>query len=180
MPRHFDASRLVEPRTVPKELPIINEAPPVVARAETPGGVVGGIAGGEVGGLLNGILHSSPSAIPAPPPPPEPVQRAAVPKPAAPAQIQVGGNVEAARLLDAPKPRYPAMARIGRVQGEVKLDAIIGRDGRIRNLTVESGNPILAHAAVDAVEHWVYQPTYLNGKAVRVATEIDVNFELAG
>jgi protein TonB len=34
-------------------------------------------------------------------------------------------------------------------------------------------------AAMEAVQRWRYQPTMLNGDAVEVATEIDVNFTLS-
>jgi protein TonB len=70
------------------------------------------------------------------------------------------------------------VAKAARVQGVVKLDAVIGKDGRIENLTVVSGSALLIPAAIDAVKHWVYRPTYLNGRAVQVATEIDVRFRL--
>jgi protein TonB len=86
--------------------------------------------------------------------------------------------VQAARLLSGVPPHYPPLAKDARVQGIVRLDAVIGADGRIENLKVVSGPPLLVSAAVDAVEKWTYQPTYLNGKAVQIATEIDVRFNL--
>jgi protein TonB len=64
------------------------------------------------------------------------------------------------------------------IQGAVKLDAIINKDGTIQDLKVISGHPLLVKAALDAVRQWRYQPTLLNGKHVEVATEIDVNFSL--
>ena len=65
-----------------------------------------------------------------------------------------------------------------RAEGTVQLQAIIGLDGRIRDLRVTSGHPTLIQAAVDAVRQWVYQPTTLNGSPVEVLTTIDVNFTL--
>jgi len=58
------------------------------------------------------------------------------------------------------------------------MEAIIAADGVIRNLHVLSGPPLLVDAARDAVRQWRYQPTLLNGVAVEVLTEIDVNFRL--
>jgi protein TonB len=56
---------------------------------------------------------------------------------------------------------------------------VIGKDGHIENLTVVSGSALLIPAAIDAVKQWVYRPTYLNGRAVQVATEIVVHFQLS-
>jgi protein TonB len=60
----------------------------------------------------------------------------------------------------------------------VRLEAVISRDGTILNLRTVSGHPLLVPAAVAAVQKWVFRPTYLNGEAVEVATQIDVNFTL--
>ena len=70
-------------------------------------------------------------------------------------------------------------ARAARVQGVVKLQAVIARDGLIKNLQVVSGPALLVTAALAAVQQWRYQPTLLNAEAVEVATEIDVNFTLS-
>lgn len=59
------------------------------------------------------------------------------------------------------------------------LQATVGKDGTVRNLTVLSAaSPLLARAAVDAVKQWVYRPTLLNREPVGVITEITVNFSL--
>ena len=81
--------------------------------------------------------------------------------------------------MNAPKPVYPRLAAMAEVQGVVTLDAVIGTDGRIKSLKLVSGSPLLAEAAMDAVKQWVYRPTYLNGRAVEVATEVDVHFQLS-
>lgn len=94
-------------------------------------------------------------------------------------RIRIGGNVQSAKLISKLVPRYPAEAKQAHIQGVVKLYAIIGRDGTVENLTVISGDPVLAAAAVEAVKQWLYQPTLLNGNPVQVETEIDVNFTLA-
>jgi protein TonB len=80
-------------------------------------------------------------------------------------------------LLNRVEPVYPHIAAISGIQGQVKLHAIIGRDGRIQSLNVISGHPLLVHAALDAVEQWRYRPYILNGEAVEVETLITVNFK---
>lgn len=87
------------------------------------------------------------------------------------------GVMEAA-LLNKVQPQYPAAARLMHVAGTVRLQAIIGKDGRVRDVEVLSGNPILAQAALAAVREWRYRPTELNHEIVEVETEITVNFIL--
>jgi protein TonB len=91
----------------------------------------------------------------------------------------VGGNVQQAMLIRQPKPVYPPLAKQARIQGVVRLNAIIGKDGTIQNLQVATGHPLLVPAALDAVKQWVYKPTLLNGEPVEVITQIDVNFTLS-
>jgi protein TonB len=87
--------------------------------------------------------------------------------------------VQAARLVNQPKPSYPPLARQARIQGVVRFNAVIGRDGSIQNLTLVSGHPLLVPSATEAVRQWRYQPTLLNGDPVEVVTTIDVNFTLS-
>jgi len=172
IPRQFDAGRLMAPKSIPKEVAMIKEdelPPPTPAS-----GVVGGISGGfSGGGVLGSIIGSTPVA--APPPPPEVKQ---APKALAPQRIQVGGNVQQAKLIKMVRPTYPPLARQARIQGTVRFTAIIGVDGTIQNLTLVSGHPLLVPAAQEAVKQWIYQPTLLNGEPVEVVTQIDVNFTL--
>jgi protein TonB len=95
-----------------------------------------------------------------------------------PQKIRVGGNVQAAMLIEQVKPIYPPDAKAAGVQGKVQLQATIGPDGRMQDLTVAEGDPTLAKAALDAVWKWVYKPTLLNGQPVSVVTMVDVNFTL--
>jgi protein TonB len=90
----------------------------------------------------------------------------------------VGGNVQQAKLIHQVRPVYPELAKRARIQGVVKLAAIIGRDGTITGLQVLGGHPLLVPAALEAVKHWRYQATLLNDEPVEVVTNVDVNFIL--
>ncbi len=175
IPRQFDAGRLMAPKAIPKEIAMIKEEelPPVSGGVGVVGGVPGGVPGGTPGGVIGGIISSVPQA--APPPPPPPVKEVVK---AAPQRIRVGGNVQQAKLLNQPKPVYPPLAKQARIQGVVRFNAIIGRDGQIQDLKVVSGHPLLVPSALEAVKQWRYQPTLLNGEPVEVVTQIDVNFTL--
>ena len=82
-------------------------------------------------------------------------------------------------LLHQVRPVYPAMARAARIAGTVRMKAVIGTDGTIKDLIAVSGHPMLVDAAMNAVRQWVYKPTILDGKLVEVNTEIVVHFGLA-
>jgi periplasmic protein TonB len=164
----MEAGKLVAPKAIPKDIKIIKEeeAPPDVG-AGMVGGVPGGVAGGSMGGVIGGVIGGAGST--AAPPPPK----------VTPKRITVGGNVQAAHLVNRVQPVYPPLARQTRISGTVKLHAIIGKNGAVEQLQVVSGHPLLVQSALDAVKQWRYQPTLLNGEPVEVDTEIDVIFSLA-
>ena len=82
-----------------------------------------------------------------------------------------------AQLVTRVEPTYPKIAIAAGIQGQVKLHAIIARNGKVTSLNVISGHPLLVQAALDAVSQWQYRPYYLNGEAVEVETFITVNFK---
>jgi periplasmic protein TonB len=127
-----------------------------------------------VGGATNNLGTFIPNIVAAPPPPkPMPaVQK----QPATP--LAVGGDVQMAKLLRKVTPLYPPLARSARISGVVRLIGTIGKDGTIRDLQLISGHPLLARAAMEAVEQWIYKPTLLNGNPVEVIAPIEVRFTL--
>ncbi len=144
--------------TVKKLAPISKPKPqPEVAEAAPPSLDALGTAGtDEVGGIVG-----------------TPV---AVPKLIAPDRVRVSQGVSQGLLLQMVKPQYPATARAMHLQGAVLLDALIAKDGSVKNLKIAKGHPVLAKAAVDAVKQWHYKPYMLNGQPVEVETQITVNF----
>jgi TonB family protein len=94
-------------------------------------------------------------------------------------RIRVGGSVQQNKLVTKVVPVYPPLAKQARIQGVVRLQATIAKDGHITYLEPLSGHPLLIEAAVNAVKQWVYETTLLNGNPVEVLTQIDVNFTLS-
>ncbi len=92
--------------------------------------------------------------------------------------VKQSEGVQQALLVRRVQPSYPILARQAGVEGTVRLHAVIGRDGTIRELEVLSGHLLLVNAARDAVREWRYQPTLLNGEPVEVETYITVVFQL--
>ncbi len=74
-------------------------------------------------------------------------------------------------------PTYPSQALAMGIAGSVILDATIGEDGKVRELKVLDGHPVLARAAVDAVRQWRYRPYMLNGKPITMQEQITVSFK---
>jgi protein TonB len=85
-------------------------------------------------------------------------------------------EMDEGQLLNKIEPVYPRIASLTNIHGEVRLHAIIARDGTIQSLSVISGHPILAKAAMEAVRQWRYRPYVLNKEPVEVDTFITVNF----
>ena len=91
-------------------------------------------------------------------------------------RLRLGGQVMAARLMHHPLPEYPPDAKAAGTQGKVQIEALIGKDGGVKDLRVVSGDRTLASAAIATILKWIYKPVLLNGEAVEVLTEIDINF----
>jgi protein TonB len=105
----------------------------------------------------------------------------APPRSATPAQgpvLAVGGDVRAPVKLHDVLPVYPPIARSARAQGVVLLEAIIGKDGLVRNVRVLRSVPLLDQAAIDAVRQWRYSTPTLNGVPVDVSMTVSVSFQL--
>jgi len=75
-------------------------------------------------------------------------------------------------------PEYPVAALQHRIQGIVRFEALIGKDGRIEGLRLLAGHPLLTRAARKAAQQWIYHPTLRGGKPFRVITEIDIQFRI--
>ena len=91
---------------------------------------------------------------------------------------RVATSIMSSRVVTKVAPVYPPIAKQARIQGVVKLDAVIGADGRVQSVQVLEGPAVLIQAAVDAVQQWVYTPTQMNGQATAVVTTVEVNFTL--
>jgi len=55
---------------------------------------------------------------------------------------------------------------------------MIDRNGGVKDLVIVSGNPVLARAAVEAVQQWKYKPYLLNGDPVEVETTTKITFRM--
>lgn len=165
------AGKLVAPRVIPQHVARLAEEPDGsdLAAAIAPGeGVAGGVPGGVPGGVIGGALSD------AVPPAPTPIDSA--PK----GPIRVGGGVKRPRLIFAPDPVYPLLARHSKISGAVVIDAVIDTQGNVLEMHPVSGNPLLLIAGMEALRHWKYEPTILGGQAYPVRLLVTITFELKG
>lgn len=123
-----------------------------------PGGVEGGVPGGVVGGVVGGLPQEAP---------PPPVQA-----------VRVGGQIKAPKKIKNVDPVYPVLATQARVQGVVILECTISPQGKVTDVKVLRGIPLLDQAAVEAVKQWAYTPTLLNGIPVPVIMTVTVQFSI--
>jgi TonB family protein len=122
---------------------------------------------------FNSLAQTPP--IPSPPvdPPPKEGSKKAQ-------RVQIAQGVSAGLLIKKIQPVYPEDARYGRIQGEVRLKAVITKNGDIADLEVLGGPIELVVSAVNAVRKWKYRPYLLMGDPVEVQTEVRVNYTLSG
>jgi len=124
----------------------------------SPDGVAGGVPGGVVGGIVGGLPEAPPAPV---------------------APVRVGGSVREPRRLMVVPPVYPELAMMARLQGTVVIEATINERGRVVNVNLVEGAPLLTDAALEAVKKWVYTPTLVNGVPTPVIMKVTVHFRLS-
>jgi TonB family protein len=96
-----------------------------------------------------------------------------------PQRVRVSQGVESGLIRSRFHPAYPQEAKDRHVEGTVLLSVKIDKEGNVNHVELISGHPLLAPAAIEAVEQWKYKPYLLNGNPVEVETQVQVNFVLA-
>jgi TonB family protein len=89
-----------------------------------------------------------------------------------------GGRMRGPQLVLRSVPMYPAVAKRAAIEGDVTVDAMIDTNGKLTNMKVVSGQPLLQQAALDSLRTWKYEPAYLDDKPVPVQTSITVKFRI--
>jgi protein TonB len=121
--------------------------------------VEGGFGDGSGDGLLGGDGRVEPAGPPAP--------------------VAVAPDMVPPALVRRVQPAYPAIAIAARLPGFVVLQAVIGEDGSVEDVTVlRASNPIFVRSAVDAVRQWKYRAALQSGRPVRVYFTVRVEFQL--
>ncbi len=93
------------------------------------------------------------------------------------ATVRVSQGVSQPLLIKRVQPTYSPAARGIHAEGTVQIEATINKEGNVINPRVLRGDPVLAHAAVEAVRQWRYKPYYLDGEPIEIQTQVTVNFK---
>lgn len=158
-PAQMLVTTITAPGRIPTHIAMVADQPPAV-------GIPGNVNIGQGSGPLN-MPWAGPTTAP-------PLAQRV--RPAGPLRISAG--VAKGQLMVPIQPEYPAIALATRTQGTVVVAATISTEGRIENLRVVSGPPLLVNAAVEAIRQARYRPFLLNGEPVEVETTINVEFTL--
>ena len=96
----------------------------------------------------------------------------------APASVQQAGTIQPAALISRNNPIYPASAKGNLLSGNVQVHFRISPEGKVYNVKSVNGPPILARAAIAAVETWCYEPARLYGAPVDSHGSTNFDFKL--
>jgi outer membrane biosynthesis protein TonB len=84
------------------------------------------------------------------------------------------GNLQAQegrKALSNPAPTYPEVAKKLRLVGTVKVQIVIGVDGRIKEKSFIGGHPVLVNAVDETLKNW----KYVAGSG-ETTTQLEFNF----
>lgn len=87
----------------------------------------------------------------------------------------IAPNEAKRNLVTFVQPDYPPLAKAAQIVGIVRASIEVDEDGNVRNVTLISGHPMLATAAVQAIRKWKYKPFQIDGKPAAVQTEVQVS-----
>jgi len=75
-------------------------------------------------------------------------------------------------------PEYPPIAQQAGMEATVRLQVLVGRDGRVADVVVEHSAAMFDEAAVSAVRRWRFSPALSSGHPVAVWIALPVRFTL--
>ena len=80
-------------------------------------------------------------------------------------------------LIVSVEPEYPDVAKKALIQGKVILQAVVGVDGLVREITVlTSSNPMFNNPSIQAVSQRMYRPALQDGKPVAIYFTVRTDF----
>jgi TonB family protein len=77
-------------------------------------------------------------------------------------------------------PKYPSLAHLGRIEGEVTIHCQLDANGKVKDIDVKSGDRLLRQAASDASKKWIFVQSSDGHLEVDGRFEIVFHFEISG
>ena len=127
-------------------------------------------------GVPGGITVANVTPPPLPDLPPAPERKSDPPKPDRVYKISDG--VTLGKAINIPRPVYPTIAKTIHLEGEVRVELVVDKTGRVMSAVAVSGPQMLRPAAVDAALRSTFKPTLLSGEPVIVQALFTFNFKL--
>jgi TonB family protein len=93
-------------------------------------------------------------------------------------RVQVDEATSSEMVVQKAPLQYPDAARKAGTQGKVVLRIVTSFSGDVKEVTVVSGDPALAQAAVDAVKQRKYKPYLVEGSPAEMETQVTFNFQI--
>ncbi len=138
--------------------------------------------GTDIGTPSPFISEGNERDVPPPPAPTPTPSPKATPTPAATPEpqkiVQMTSSMITGKAVRKVQPPYPAMAKAAHIAGPVQIQILISEEGRVVSASTVNGHPLLRDASVQAAKEWVFSPTILNGKGVKVSGILTFNFTL--
>jgi len=75
-------------------------------------------------------------------------------------------------------PNYPAQAQEAGIEGNVVVQALVGRTGRVLETRIVKSDPHFDQAAEDAVRQYTFKPAKADGKPIAVWVAVPIRFVL--
>ncbi len=96
-------------------------------------------------------------------------------------RTRTGGKATAAKIKYAKKPNYPKKAKQNNVPGSVRLQILVGQDGRVEDFEIEHANPpgYFEDAITSVLDEWIFAPAKdSEGRPISEWTSFVYNFKL--
>ncbi|HWF39256.1 MAG TPA: TonB family protein [Candidatus Acidoferrales bacterium] len=88
-------------------------------------------------------------------------------------------GLQPGELIHKVEPEYPAGALAQKVEGTVKILAVIDTAGNVKSAEPLSGPRMLIPAALNAVRQWKYSPTTLHNQPIETQRQVTIVFEVS-
>lgn len=93
------------------------------------------------------------------------------------AEVRVSQAEALRAATNRPTPEYTAVARQMKVVGKVEVEVAITPDGKVEDVKIVSGNPLLTRSAAKAVKDWTFTPFKENGQPAKANVLLSFDFK---